>query len=158
MVLLLNSQGLEQTETDSETIVTTPFMKTSTDGYLVTEENQAQGQYIVGAVATNTVNTDGDEDTETETLEARLTVLASGSLIDSNITDQLTTLDNLTLFVNSVTENFDDVDNVAIEAKSLGTERNTPLHASAFSLLVIFVIPAAILLIGFVLWWRRRKA
>lgn len=158
MVLLLNSQGLEQTETDSETIVTTPFMKTSTDGYLVTEENQTQGQYIVGAVATNTVNTDGDEDTDTETLEARLTVLASGSLIDSNITDQLTTLDNLTLFVNSVTENFDDVDNVAIEAKSLGTERNTPLHAGAFSLLVIFVIPAAILLIGFVLWWRRRKA
>ena len=28
-------------------------------------------------------------------------------MISSDITDQLTTLDNLTLFVNSVTENFD---------------------------------------------------
>lgn len=168
MVLLLNSLGLEQIDTESDTLVTSPFMKTSTDGYAVTEDEQTQGQYILGAVATNTIKVDSDEGTaddgeddsedSTETLEARLTVLASDSMIDSGITDQLTTLDNLTLFVNSVTENFDDVDNVAIEAKSLGTEQNTPLHAGGFSILVIFVIPAAILLIGFAAWWRRRKA
>ena len=157
MVLLLNSLGLEQIDTESETIVTTPFMQTSTDGYLVTEDAQTQGQYLLGAVATDSIKVDDSED-NTETLEARFTVLASDSMIDSSITDQLTTLDNLTLFVNSVTENFDDVDNVAIEAKSLGTERNTPLHAGAFSLLVIFIIPAVILLTGFVSWWRRRKA
>lgn len=170
MVLLLNSLGLEKTDTGSDTLVTTAFMQTSTDGYAVTEDDQIQGQYVLGAVATNTIKVDsndsedaegGDEDDDeesTETLEARLTVLASDSIIDSSITDQLTTLDNLTLFVNSVTENFDDVDNVAIEAKSLGAKQNTPLHAGAFSILVIFIIPAAILLIGLAAWWRRRKA
>ena len=89
---------------------------------------------------------------------SRLTVVASDSLISSDITDQLTTLDNLTLFVNSVMNNFDDVENVAIEAKSLSVEQNTTVHAGTISLIIIFVIPIAILVIGFVTWMRRRKS
>lgn len=164
MVLLLNSLGMEKTDSDNENLTVTPFMQTSADGYAVTEDDQTQGQYILGAIATNTIgsDTESDEDSEdsssSETKEARLTVLASGSMISSDITDQLTTLDNLTLFVNSVTENFDNVNNVAIEAKSLSTETNTPMHAGGFSILVIFIIPLAILIIGFVIWMRRRKA
>lgn len=164
MVLLLNSLGMEKTDSDNENLTVTPFMQTSTDGYAVTEDDQTQGQYILGAIATNTIgsDTESDEDSDdsgsSETKEARLTVLASGSMISSDITDQLTTLDNLTLFVNSVTENFDNVNNVAIEAKSLSTETNTPMHAGGFSILVIFIIPLAILIIGFVIWMRRRKA
>lgn len=164
MVLLLNSLGMEKTDSDNENLTVTPFMQTSADGYAVTEDDQTQGQYILGAIATNTIgsDTESDEDSDdsssSETKEARLTVLASGSMISSDITDQLTTLDNLTLFVNSVTENFDNVNNVAIEAKSLSTETNTPMHAGGFSILVIFIIPLAILIIGFVIWMRRRKA
>ncbi len=164
MVLLLNSLGMEKTDSDNENLTVKPFMQTSADGYAVTEDDQTQGQYILGAIATNTIgsDTESDEDSEdsssSETKEARLTVLASGSMISSDITDQLTTLDNLTLFVNSVTENFDNVNNVAIEAKSLSTETNTPMHAGGFSILVIFIIPLAILIIGFVIWMRRRKA
>ena len=135
----------------------------------MTENDQTQGQYILGAVSTNAISADSsdsdseDEDdksdaTDTDTKTARLTVLASASMISSDITDQLTTLDNLTLFVNSVTENFDNVNNVAIEAKSLSTETNTPMHAGAFSILVIFIIPLAILILGFVIWMRRREA
>lgn len=164
MVLLLNSLGMEKTDSDNENLTVTPFMQTSADGYAVTEDDQTQGQYILGAIATNTIgsDTESDEDSDdsssSDTKEARLTVLASGSMISSDITDQLTTLDNLTLFVNSVTENFDNVNNVAIEAKSLSTETNTPMHAGGFSILVIFIIPLAILIIGFVIWMKRRKA
>ena len=165
MVLLLNSLGMEKTDSDNENLTVTPFMQTSQDGYAVTEDDQTQGQYILGAVATNTIGSDSSDtdedstdDNTSDTKEARLTVLASASMISSDITDQLTTLDNLTLFVNSVTENFDNVNNVAIEAKSLSTETNTPMHAGGFSILVIFIIPLAILIIGFVIWMRRRKA
>lgn len=169
MVLLLNSPGMEKTDTDNDNLTVTPFMQTSDSGYAVTENDQTQGQYILGAVSTNAISADSsdsdseDEDdesdaTDTDTKTARLTVLASASMISSDITDQLTTLDNLTLFVNSVTENFDNVNNVAIEAKSLSTETNTPMHAGAFSILVIFIIPLAILILGFVIWMRRRKA
>ena len=132
-------------------------MQTSDSGYAVTENDQTQGQYILGAVSTNAISADfsdsdsEDEDdksdaTDTDTKTARLTVLASASMISSDITDQLTTLD------------FDNVNNVAIEAKSLSTETNTPMHAGAFSILVIFIIPLAILILGFVIWMRRRKA
>ena len=169
MVLLLNSFGMEKTDTDNDNLTVTPFMQTSSSGYAITEDDQTQGQYILGAVSTNAISADSsdsdseDEDdksdaTDTDTKTARLTVLASASMISSDITDQLTTLDNLTLFVNSVTENFDNVNNVAIEAKSLSTETNTPMHAGAFSILVIFIIPLAILILGFVIWMRRRKA
>lgn len=176
MVLLLNSMGMTRTEEESDTVNVSPFMQTSSDGYAVTEDGETKGQYIVGAYATKTFAAETDEDEEAsgtdadaadsetsddesaETTEARLTVLASDSMISADITDQLTNLDNLTLFINSVTENFDDVDNLAIEAKSLETERNTPLHAGGISLVIIFVIPAAIIVIGFVVWMRRRKA
>lgn len=167
MVLLLNSLGMEKTNTDDDSLTVTPFMQTSDSGYAVTEDDQTQGQYILGAVSTKTIS-DGTDSSDEETNDtdestadtktARFTVLASASMISSDITDQLTTLDNLTLFVNSVTENFDNVSNVAIEAKSLSTEKNTPMHAGAFSILVIFIIPLAILVIGFVVWMRRRKA
>lgn len=189
MVLLVNSLGMEKLDVDSENLTVSPFMQTSSDAYAVTENDEVQGQYILGAVATETVNVEdgeeeeanGDSDDSTasdddaketdedsgdnsategakETHEARLTVLASGSMINAEITDQLTTLDNLTLFVNSVTENFEDVENLAIEAKSLSVEQNTPMHAGGISLIVIFVIPLAVLICGFVVWMRRRKA
>lgn len=159
MVMLYNSMGLQMTELDSDTIITYPFMQTSSNGYAVTEEGQTQGQYVLGAYATESIKVDDEEAEDgTVTLESRFTVIASDSMIDSSITDQLTTLENLTLFVNSVMENFDDVENLAIEPKSLTVEYNTPLHAGPISLLVIFVLPAAILIFGVVKWMKRRKA
>ena len=168
MVLLLNSHGLEKLDTEDDALTVSTFMETSTQSYAVREDGETEGQYILGAVAKKTCDT-GDEDTnedeedagsgDTEESEvSRLTVVASDSLISADITDQLTTLDNLTLFVNSVMNNFDDVENVAIEAKSLSVEQNTPVHAGTISLIIIFVIPIAILVIGFVTWMRRRKS
>ena len=42
--------------------------------------------------------------------------------------------------------------------KNLETKNNTIQHAGLFSLLVIFGIPAVILIAGFSVWFRRRKA
>ena len=60
--------------------------------------------------------------------------------------------------MNAVAANFDGVQNLSIEAKSLGVEYNTVQYAGAFSLLMIFGIPAVILIGGFVVWFRRRRA
>ena len=98
------------------------------------------------------------EDSEEELEEGRLTVLAADSLINSQVTDSFTTLENLDLFMNTISANFDDVENVAIEAKSLEVTYNTMQHAGVISLLVIFGIPVVILVFGFVRWWKRRKA
>ena len=101
---------------------------------------------------------DGSSGDAEETLESRLTVISAASLIDQSITDTFPQLDNTQLFMNAVAANFDGVQNLSIEAKSLGVEYNTVQYAGAFSLLMIFGIPAVILLGGFIVWFRRRRA
>ena len=148
MVLLTNAQGMTLTDPTRDTITTSAFMETSENGYAVTESEQKQGTYELGVVATEA----------SRTTEARLTVISAGSLIDQNITDAFSQLENAQIFMNAVSANFDGVQNLSIEAKSLGTEYNTIQHAGLFSLLVIFGIPAVILIAGFSVWFRRRKA
>ena len=79
-------------------------------------------------------------------------------MIDSQIVDSFSNLDNMTVFMNSVTANFDEIENIAIEAKSLAIEYNTPLHAGAISMVLIIGIPLVIVIFGFIVWIRRRKA
>ena len=148
MVLTVNSRGMEQVDPARDTITVTPFMTTSSDGYAVTEETEKQGTFLLGATATET-----QDDTE-----SRLTVIAGTSLIDAQITDSFPTLENTKLFMNAVTANFDGVENVSIESKSLTVERNTVQHGGVFSILLIFILPLAILIGGFIVWFRRRRA
>ena len=93
-----------------------------------------------------------------ETVESRLTVITAGSLVDQTITDTFPQLENTQLFMNAVSANFEGAQNLSIEAKSLSVEYNTVQHAGLFSLLMIFGIPAVILIGGFAVWFRRRKA
>ena len=168
MVLLAYAQGMNLVDPERETISTASFLSSSDQSYAVTEDSQRQAAYALGVVATETVSTEDDgtssdnetdsEDDSTDTLESRLTVISAGSLIDPSITDTFPQLENSQLFMNAVTANFEGVQNLSIEAKSLGVEYNTVQHAGMFSFLVIFGIPAVILIGGFVVWMRRRKA
>ena len=164
MVLLVNAHGLTMTDAARDTISVTEFMQTSSQAYAVTEETQEEGTYTLGAVATETISSEEEDaedessDSEDETKESRLTVVSSDSLIDSQLTDNLATLENLDLFMNAVTSNFDDTQNVAIEAKSLEITYNTMKHTGVTGMVAIVGIPALVLLFGFMKWWKRRKA
>ena len=164
MVLLVNAHGLTMTDAARDTISVTEFMQTSSQAYAVTEETQEEGTYTLGAVATETISSEEEDaedessDSEEETKESRLTVVSSVSLIDSQLTDNLATLENLDLFMNAVTSNFDDTQNVAIEAKSLEITYNTMKHTGVTGMVAIVGIPALVLLFGFMKWWKRRKA
>ena len=137
MVLLINAHGMTITDPETDTISVSSFLDTSEQGYAVTEENQTEGTYSLGAVATQTLSAEDTEeeadaedsdatDAEDEKLEeGRLTVLAADSLINAQVTDSFTTLENLDLFMNTISSNFDDMQNVAIEAKSLEITYNT---------------------------------
>lgn len=164
MVLLMNAHGINLTDPQRDTISTTAFMASSDQAYAVTESTQEQGSYTFGAVATETLENEeeesGSSDAEesAEAKESRLTVISAGSLIDQSITDTFPQLENTQLFMNAVTANFEGVQNLSIEAKSLGTEYNTMQHTGLLSLFAIFGIPAVILIGGFVVWFRRRRA
>ena len=165
MVLLVNTHGLELSDPARDTISVNAFMSTTNNAYAVTEDAQTEGGYTLGAIATESISKDDGDDAEdenstddSETLESRLTVISSASMIDSQITDAFTTLENTTLFMNAVTANFDGVKNISIKPKSLSVEYNTVQHSGLLSLLVIFGVPIVLLIGGFSVWYRRRKA
>ena len=164
MVLMINAHGLTTTDPARDTITTTAFMQTSDNAYSVTEDSQEEGTYNLGVVATESVSSDTSEDadssnsSDSDAKTSRLTVISSETMIDSQITDAYSTLENLDLFMNAVTANFDNTKNVAIKAKSLQVSNNTMQHAGLISILTIFGIPLVILIYGFMCWWKRRKA
>ena len=165
MVLLANTHGLELGDPARDTISVNAFMSTTNNAYAVTEDAQTEGSYTLGVVATESISKDDGDDTkdenstdDSETRKSRLTVISSASMIDSQITDAFTTLENTTLFMNVVTANFDGVKNISIEPKSLSVEYNTVQHSGLLSLLVIFGVPIVLLIGGFSVWYRRRKA
>lgn len=162
MVLLVNAHGLKVSDPEDDTVTTTEFMKTSSSGYAISDNNQKQGTYTLGVVAEKSENGSDDSDGETDSSDiadtGRLTVVSSDSLINPDVTDNMSTLENLDLFMNTVTANYDDVENVSIKAKSLQVTYNTVHHAGIISLFIILGIPVLILVYGFIQWWKRRKA
>lgn len=199
MVLLVYAQGLNLTDAARDTIQINEFMTTGRDAYAVTETDQKEGTYTLGAVATETVSVQSDEGEEPEESDkgevseesgegevseesgegeeledrandvdaidasddvktGRFTVISSSALIDPQITDTFSSLENTTLFMNAVTANFEGVKNLSIEPKSLAVEYNTVQHAGLLSLFVVIGIPAILLIGGIVVWVKRRKA
>lgn len=147
--LIVNAKGMEQITPKKEKAELEAFMTTSENGIAVTETEQKQGTYLLGAVVTNAVD---------DTTASRLTVISAASLINEQITSAFSNLSNLQLFMNAVTSNFEDVQNISIEAKSLEVNNNTVASAGMYGALFIGVIPVIILVYGFVVWMRRRKA
>lgn len=154
-VLMINSKGLTLSDPDDDSITTESFMTTSENGYDITENNEKQGTYTLGATATQTVTVKND-DGEKENTESSLTVYGSNMLIDDQITSSFSNLENLTLFMNSVTSSLDNADNISIASKSLEVTYNSIAYPGFFSILIIFVIPLGLLVGGFIVWFRRR--
>lgn len=144
MVLMLYPKGMNIVDPQRDTITVDSFMTTSENGYKVTADTQEQGTFVLGAVAT--------ED------ESKLTVISSYTLVDESVTKSYATLENNTLFMNAVASNFEEVSNVSIEAKSLAAAYNTMTYVGVSTLVVIVGVPVVILLAGFVIWLKRRKA
>ena len=155
-VLVVNLKGMTQTDPVRDTINVESFMTTSENGCAVTEKKQTQGTYILGAAATESV-TVKDSGGKKKKKDSRLTVYGSNMLIDAQITESFSTLENLTLFMNSVTANLDSADNISISPKSLQLTYNTIAHPGIFSILIIFVIPSVVIAGGFIIWFRRRR-
>ncbi len=98
------------------------------------------------------------EETEEEGEETRLTVVANYFMIDDEVINTFNSLENMTLFMNSVTANFDDMENLSIASKSLEVTYNTMQYTGVINTIAIVGIPVVILIIGFVVWFRRRRA
>lgn len=149
LVLVYGSRGMTLTEAARDTITVESFLTTSDGGYAIVDEaNQTQGTFAVGAVATETID---------DNITARLTVFGTTSLIDTGITSSFTNLDNTDLFISAALVGFDDISSISISPVSLSVPMNTITTGGIWGLLFILVIPAALLIYGFLRWMRRRK-
>ena len=149
MVLFYASRGFTLADPTRDTITVQPFLTTTENGYAVLDaDNMTQGTYVVGAVATEEIS----EDTT-----ARLTVYGADTLINTDVTNSFTNVDNVDLFIHSATVGCDDVSAISVEPVSLLTPTNTITTGGIWGLLFILVIPAALLIYGFVRWMHRRK-
>ena len=66
-------------------------------------------------------------------------------------------VDNRNLFLQAVPCGFTDISGISLEPVSLTAPVNTISNGGLWSLLFIFVIPAGLLIVGFLRWMRRRK-
>jgi ABC-2 type transport system permease protein len=148
-ILFYAPRGVTLTKPARSTITVHSFLTTSESGYSVVDEtNKTKGTYVVGAVATETV----DDNTA-----ARFTVYGSDSLINSDILQSFTNIGNSDLFMSSATCGFKDLSAISIDPVSLEDPTNTITTGGIWAILFIFVIPVAALITGFVRWMRRRR-
>ena len=140
--LLFGSLGLKVEKTDGVTV--DEFLTTSNKGAAVVGENDyTEGKYTLAAAATKD--------------ESRFTVFGSASIIDDKFKSYYTNLMDLQVFMNSITANFDDVSNISIDSISLQTTYNTIANGSGIGAIFIGIIPVALLILGFLRWFGRRK-
>lgn len=140
--LLFGSLGLKVEETDGVTV--DEFLTTSDKGAAVVGENDyTKGKYTLAAAATKD--------------KSRFTVFGSASIIDDEFTSYYKNLMDLQVFMNSITANFDDVSNISIDSISLQTTHNTIANGSGIGAIFIGIIPVALLILGFLRWFGRRK-
>ena len=148
MLMMYMSRGLTLVDPARESITVKSFLDTTEQGYLLVENTPMNpGKYSIGAVATEMV---GDK-------KARLVVFGSRSAQDTELTSAFGNLDNLDFFVTTVAAGFDDVSPISIPAVGLGEPHNTIMRGGTLSLLIVAVLPAVVLLVGFLHWLRRRR-
>ncbi len=82
-----------------DTITVQPFLTTTENGYAVLDaDNMTQGTYVVGAVATEEIR---GHHRPADGLRQQL--------INTDVTNSFTNVDNVDLFIHSATVGFDDV-------------------------------------------------
>jgi ABC-2 type transport system permease protein len=156
--LLLQPRGMLQTDPARAGITVDPFMTTSERGICyVDENNYAEGTYILGATASETVTEDDPDTDADESVTSHLTVISSIAMIDENVVTAFTNMANMDIFMNAVTMSYDDISNITVPAKSLEITRNTLSGAGLWSIIVTFVIPALLIIGGLIYWTKRRK-
>lgn len=157
------AQGIEVLDSVRSTLNFASILDTSEDSYSLTDggesanttgvleqgENDPSGPFSLGMIITEEV---GDETTE-------LAVYSTGYMILEDVT-QNNSVANISLFVDTLKWMNGNESTISIEAKSLNADYNIVSSSQMISWSIIFVlvIPITTLVVGLVIWIKRRKA
>lgn len=159
-VLLSAAQSVDPLDTYRDTLTITPVLSTSEDAYLKSdvenmetfqqEDQDLSGEFYLGTAVTETV----EDDKETQ-----LICFGSYSLLDDQLNSQVSG-GNQQLIMDALgwmCEN--DAPVISVESKNLTMEYLTipEYDAGYWGLVTVGVIPVIFLVIGGVIWLKRRK-
>lgn len=148
LVLMIESRGFTLTDPARETITQDTILTTSEHGQAVTETEQLEGQYVLGVTATESL----------DDKQVKLIAFSSQSLVEESILTSFPSLVNTDLFLNAITSALPEIENISIPTKSLQVTNNAIAGGGIWRALFVIIIPVALLISGFVIWNRRRKA
>lgn len=147
LTLIAYSRGLTVSD-EHDDVETEIFMTTSNNALMVSEDTEKSGQFVLGATAIKTW----------EENMGQLTVIASDTLVSEDLIGRFSNLANSTIFTNAIMGNFEDAVNVSFASKSLEVSYNTVMNPGFYSLIFIAFIPLGLLIWGFIIWVKRRRA
>jgi ABC-2 type transport system permease protein len=159
-ILIPAAQGIETLDEVRDSVELTPLLTTSSDAYSKTdvenmesyekEEGDIDGPFNVGVYIKEEV-----EDNLTEII-----YFSSSSLLNDSV-DQMVSGSDTQLVINAVSAlcKSDDSSSVSIPSKSLQMDylTLTAFDTSFWMMVTIILIPGACILIGLVVWLKRRK-
>lgn len=147
LALIAYARGLS-VGNEAEDVVVDVFMTSSSNARMVSETDEKSGQFVLGATATKTW----------EENMGKLTVITADTLVSEELIGRFSNLANEVLFTNAIIDNFEDAVNVSFSSKSLEVSYNTIMNPGFYSLIFIAFIPLALLIWGFIIWIKRRRA
>lgn len=159
-VLAPYAQGIKQTDSVRDTVTITSLLTTSDDAYSKVDVNSGdlekadddiEGPFDLGVTITETV-----DDKETQ-----IVYYSSPYLMEDSV-NQMVSGGNEQMIVESLNwmSNTDETQSISIPSKSLEVSylTITEYDSSFWKIMVIGIIPGAFLVVGFVIWLKRRKA
>ena len=154
------AHGILELDAHRDTVKVSPLLTSTADSYIksldflnnaegaswAAEESDPKGPFMIAATASETV--DG--------LTGSLTWISSAPLMTDDI---VSVYGNMDLMMNTIASFCDKESSISVRSIGLGID---PLvvgesEANLWSIVTMLVIPAATVLIGFVIWFRRRK-
>ena len=158
-ILVPMAQGLYETGSQPDSVTISPLLTTSSSAYIkadglnmtITEQEDGDqvGQYHLGLAITDEIS---DE------TESRIVWYSSSMLLDDSVNEMVSGA-NQDLFLNSLKWMCGETESITIHAKSLSSEKLTVSAASAsrWSMILVFLIPAAFLAISLSVTIRRKR-
>ena len=154
-ILLPMAKPIKLTETKPSTTVISQIITTSNEAYAKTdvqtierEEGDIIGQFTVGAAITDT----------TDNGDAHILWITANQFLDEQVNMSVSG-GNQDLFLNAVNWMSDREESIAIHPKNLSAEYLTVSSSASavWSIIFVFIIPAAVLAFGIYVWIRRKS-
>lgn len=157
-IFLPQAKGIKQSDTARSSIEYTPLLTTSDSSFLRTPQNNQvqsiekqdgdlEGPFAVGVAVSENHNG----------IETKLAVYSSGFILDDTANLQVSG-SNYELVTNSLGWLCEMDNSIAIEAKSfsLSSLQITAKTAAHLTIFILIVLPLVTIVIGFIVWLRRR--